>query len=206
MPYPIGRHANTLTLTCRHVSLRTDGRQPAPHAQRLENQLESEQGLFTRSIVPVRDIAGLPLLAQDETIRLQATPQTLAELDRSFAMMGAMGFDATALRKYTTVERIEHVHHAGNSSGTVRVNVNGGAIAMGHPLRATGCINLGTLLDELERREPSTGCVMPCVGGGGVIIATMDLSRSSMNVLNGALAQPLPGLADLCEQTRRSTA
>ncbi|MCU0814126.1 MAG: acetyl-CoA C-acyltransferase, partial [Burkholderiaceae bacterium] len=172
-------------------------------------------------------------------------------LEPSFAMMGQMGFDATALRKYTTVERIEHVHHAGNSSGIVdgaalmlvgskasgtkaglkprariraaavigseptimltgptpacrkalakagmtpkdvdlweineafavvpmktardlgvdldRVNVNGGAIAMGHPLGATGCIILGTLLDELERRNLATGCATLCVGGG----------------------------------------
>jgi acetyl-CoA C-acetyltransferase len=162
-----------------------------------------------------------------------------------------MGFDGTALRKYTTVERIEHVHHAGNSSGIVdgaalmlvgskeggvkagleprarvkaaavtgaeptimltgpapacrkalakagmapkdidlweineafavvpmkaarelgietdRINVNGGAIAMGHPLGATGCILLGTLLDELERRDLATGCATLCVGGG----------------------------------------
>jgi acetyl-CoA C-acetyltransferase len=209
-------------------------------------------GHFERSIVPVRDIAGLPLLAQDETIRAGTTPETLAKLEPSFAMMGAMGFDATALRKYTTVERIAHVHHAGNSSGIVdgaaltlvgskaggaaaglkkprariraaavigseptimltgptpaclkalkqagmsaadidlweineafavvpmktardlgvsleRVNVNGGAIALGHPLGATGCIILGTLLDELERRDLSTGCATLCVGGG----------------------------------------
>jgi len=210
-----------------------------------------EQGLFKHSIVPVLDIAGLTLLAQDETIRPQTTPETLAKLDPSFAMMGQMGFDATALRKYTTVERIAHVHHAGNSSGIVdgaalmlvgsraggaaaglkprariraaavigseptimltgptpaclkalkqagmqaadidlweineafavvpmktardlgvpldRVNVNGGAIAMGHPLGATGCIILGTLLDELERQGLSTGCATLCVGGG----------------------------------------
>jgi acetyl-CoA C-acetyltransferase len=165
--------------------------------------------------------------------------------------MGSMGFDATALRKYTTVERIVHMHHAGNSSGIVdgaalmlvgskaggakaglkprariraaavigseptimltgptaacrkalakagmsaqdidlweineafavvpmktsrdlgvaldRVNVNGGSIAMGHPLGATGCIILGTLLDELERRNLRTGCATLCVGGG----------------------------------------
>jgi acetyl-CoA C-acetyltransferase len=177
--------------------------------------------------------------------------EAMAKLEPSFAMMGAMGFDATALRKYTTVERIEHMHHAGNSghrrrrgadaggqnaeggakaglkprariraaavigseptimlTGPTpacrkalakagmqakdidlweineafavvpmktardlgvdldRVNVNGGAIAMGHPLGATGCIILGTLLDELERRNLSTGCATLCVGGG----------------------------------------
>ena len=209
------------------------------------------EGRYARSLVPVRDIAGLPLLAEDETIRPGATLDALAKLEPSFAMMGAMGFDATALRKYTTVERIEHVHHAGNSSGIVdgaalmlvgskaggeraglkprariraaavtgseptimltgptpavrkalakagmqagdidlwevneafaavpmktardlgvdldRVNVNGGAIALGHPLGATGCIILGTLLDELERRGLASGCATLCVGGG----------------------------------------
>jgi acetyl-CoA C-acetyltransferase len=208
-------------------------------------------GRFARSIVPVHDIAGLLLLAEDETIRPSTTAEALARLEPSFAALGQMGFDATALRKYTTVERIEHVHHAGNSSGIVdgaalmligsagagiraglkprgrirsmavigseptimltgpapacrkalakagmaaadvdlweineafacvplkcarelgidldRVNVNGGAIAMGHPLGATGCILLGTLLDELERRDLATGCATLCVGGG----------------------------------------
>ena len=189
------------------------------------------EGHFKRSIVPVQDIAGLTMLAEDETIRANATIEAMAKLEASFAMMGQMGFDATALRKYTTVERITHMHHAGNSSGIVdgaalmlvgsaeggakaglkprariraaavigseptimltgptpacrkalaktgmqasdidlweineafavvpmktardlgvsleRVNVNGGAIAMGHPLGATGCIILGTLL------------------------------------------------------------
>ena len=210
-----------------------------------------EAGHFSRSIVPVHDIAGLLMLAEDETIRPGTNVDALAKLEPSFAMMGQMGFDATALRKYTTVERIDHVHHAGNSSGIVdgaalmlvgskaggdkaglkprariraaavtgseptimltgptpavrkalakagmqpkdidlweineafavvpmktardlgveldRVNVNGGAIAMGHPLGATGCIILGTLLDELERRQLATGCATLCVGGG----------------------------------------
>ena len=209
------------------------------------------EGHFARSVVPVRDIAGLLLLDRDETIRENASAEAMAKLEPSFAMMGGMGFDATALRKYTTVERIEHMHHAGNSTGIVdgaavmlvgsraggdkaglkprarvraaavigseptimltgptpacrkalakagmaasdidlweineafavvpmktardlgisldRVNVNGGAIAMGHPLGATGCIILGTLLDELERRGLSTGCATLCVGGG----------------------------------------
>jgi acetyl-CoA C-acetyltransferase len=210
-----------------------------------------QKGLFKKSVVPVTDIAGLPLLAEDETIRPGTTAEALAKLQPSFAMMGQMGFDATALRKYTTVEQIDHVHHAGNSSGIVdgaalmligsaeagqraglrararirsvavigseptimltgpapacrkalrkagmsaadidlweineafaavplkcareleidieRVNVNGGSIAMGHPLGATGCIILGTVLDELERRNLSTGCATLCVGGG----------------------------------------
>jgi acetyl-CoA C-acetyltransferase len=209
------------------------------------------EGRFAKSIVPVKDIAGLTMLAEDETIRPGASLETMAKLEPSFATMGQMGFDATALRKYTTVERITHMHHAGNSSGIVdgaalmlvgsadggmkaglrprariraaavigseptimltgptpacrkalakagmapgdidlweineafavvpmktardlgvdldRVNVNGGAIAMGHPLGATGCIILGTLLDELERRNLSTGLATLCVGAG----------------------------------------
>ncbi len=217
------------------------------------------EGRFARSVVPVRDIAGLPLLAEDETIRPATTLEALARLEPSFAAIGAMGFDATALRKYTCVERIEHVHHAGNSSGIVdgaalmlvgsraggeragleprariraaavtgseptimltgptpavrkalaragmqpadidlwevneafaavplktardlgldldRVNVNGGAIAMGHPLGATGCIILGTLLDELERRGLATGCATLCVGGGMGIATVIE--------------------------------
>ena len=208
-------------------------------------------GHFARSLVPVHDIAGLLMLDRDETIRENASAEAMAKLEPSFAAMGAMGFDTTALAKYTTVERIEHVHHAGNSSGIVdgaalmlvghaeagraaglrprariraaavigseptimltgptpavrkalaqcgmlpsdidlweineafatvpmktardlgvpldRVNVNGGAIAMGHPLGATGCVILGTLLDELERRNLATGCATLCVGGG----------------------------------------
>lgn len=209
------------------------------------------EGRFARSIVPVHDIAGLLMLDHDETIRPATTPEVLAKLEPSFAAMGQMGFDATALRKYPAVERIAHVHHAGNSSGIVdgaalalvgnraagaraglkprariraaavigseptimltgptpacrkaltqagmapqdvdlweineafavvpmktardlgvdleRVNVNGGAIAMGHPLGATGCVLLGTLLDELERRDLTTGLATLCVGGG----------------------------------------
>jgi acetyl-CoA C-acetyltransferase len=213
------------------------------------------EGRFARSVVPVRDVAGLLMLDRDETIRPvvdeRASADAMAKLEPSFAMMGSMGFDFTALRRYTTVERIEHMHHAGNSSGIVdgaalmlvgskeggakaglkprarikaaavigseptimltgptpacrkalakakmtpkdidlfevneafavvpmktardlgvdldRVNVNGGAIAMGHPLGATGCIILGTLLDELERRDLATGLATLCVGGG----------------------------------------
>ncbi len=209
------------------------------------------EGRFAKSVVPVHDLNGLLMLDRDETIREGATREAMAKLDPSFAMMGQMGFDATALRKYTTVESIEHVHHAGNSSGIVdgaalmlvgnvaagaeaglaprarikaaavigseptimltgptpacrkalaragmvaadidlweineafavvplktardlgvdleRVNVNGGAIAMGHPLGATGCMILGTLLDELERRDRTTGLATLCVGGG----------------------------------------
>ena len=206
---------------------------------------------FAKSVLAVKDLNGLTILDRDETIRAATTRETLGGLKPSFADMGAMGFNATALRKYPTVEKIEHVHHAGNSSGIVdgaalmlignfdmgvklglkprarikacavtgseptimltgigpaakkalkkagmsakdidlfeineafaavvlraardldipldKVNVNGGAIAMGHPLGATGCIILGTLLDELERTGKRTGLASLCVGGG----------------------------------------
>lgn len=208
-------------------------------------------GLFSKSLVPVSDQNGIVLLDHDEFIRADSTLEGLAALKPSFEIMGQMGFDATALRKYSQVERIEHVHTPGNSSGIVdgasamligseakgrelglkararivatavtstdptimltgpapatrkalakaglkvedidlfevneafasvvmkfmkdmgvaesKVNVNGGAIAMGHPLGATGCIILGTLLDELERRNLRYGLATLCVGGG----------------------------------------
>jgi acetyl-CoA C-acetyltransferase len=77
------------------------------------------EGRFNRSVVPVRDIAGLMMLDHDETVRPDASLESMAALKPSFAQMGAMGFDATALRRYTTVEQVDHVHHAGNSSGIV---------------------------------------------------------------------------------------
>ena len=208
-------------------------------------------GYFDRSLVPVCDELGLSILERDETIRADTSVESLAALRPSFERLGAMGFDAIALRKYPQVERIAHVHHAGNSSGIVdgaalmllgneqagqalqcaprarvlataltgtdptimltgpapasrkalqraglqvddidlfevneafaavvmrfmnemevpaeKVNVNGGAIAMGHPLGATGCIIPGTLLDELERRSLRRGLATLCVGGG----------------------------------------
>jgi acetyl-CoA C-acetyltransferase len=208
-------------------------------------------GHFSRSIIPVRDINGVIVLDHDETIRSGTTVEKLSALKASFEMSGKMGFDATALRKYTDLEAIDHVHHAGNSSGLVDgaslvligsaaagaaqgmkprarirscavvgsdpsimltgttaacekalqkagmtindidlmeineafasvpmrtceelkfdmdlVNVNGGAIAMGHPLGATGAMLLGTALDELERRNLSTAMVTLCVGAG----------------------------------------
>ncbi|MCK5770640.1 acetyl-CoA C-acetyltransferase [Algiphilus sp.] len=208
-------------------------------------------GYFERTRVPVRDVNGLVVLDRDETIRGDTTVDALGNLKASFAQMGEMGFDSTAKRRYPTVETINHVHHAGNSSGIVdgaalmligskemgealglkprarirsvavtgseptimltgiapacrkalkragmdigdidlleineafaavvmkaardldvdlgKVNVNGGAIAMGHPLGATGCIILGTLLDELERRDQNVGMASLCVGGG----------------------------------------
>ena len=210
------------------------------------------QGYFGNSIVPVTDLNGLMVLAQDETIRPQTTLASLAALKPSFADMGEQyGFDAVIRQRYPEVERIQHVHHAGNSSGIVdgaaavllgnqamaartgikprarirafatigsepaimltgpsyaaeralqragmqasdidlfelneafasvvmrfmellkvphdKMNVNGGAIAMGHPLGATGAMILGTLLDELERRDLSTGMATLCVGAG----------------------------------------
>jgi len=209
-------------------------------------------GYFTKSVIPVRDRNGLTILDADEFVRPGTTVESLAGLKPSFAQMGDLaGFDAVALEKYHWVEAINHVHHAGNSSGIVDgaalmligseaageaqgltprarivatgvsgaeptimltgpapaafkalgkaglsvadidlwemneafaavvlrfmrdmsippdiVNVNGGAIAMGHPLGATGAMILGTLIDELERRDQRYGLATLCVGGG----------------------------------------
>lgn len=208
-------------------------------------------GHFQRSVVTVKDDLGIAILDHDETIRAETSLQTLGALRPSFEKLGAMGFDAVALRKYPQVERISHVHHAGNSSGIVdgaalaligseaagkrlgltprarivataltgtdptimltgpapasrkalqkagltvddidlfevneafaavvmrfmeemgvpneKVNVNGGSIAMGHPLGATGAMLLATLIDELERRQLRRGLITLCVGGG----------------------------------------
>ncbi|MEB4799919.1 acetyl-CoA C-acetyltransferase [Acinetobacter soli] len=209
------------------------------------------QGYFDKSVVPVKDHSGVMILEKDEFIKGQTTLEGLAKLNASFEMMGQMGFDAVALQKYPEVQKIHHVHHAGNSSGIVdgaavvliasekavkeqglkprakvlatalvgtdptimltgpapaarkalqkagltiddidlfevneafaavvmrfinelqvpedKVNVNGGAIAMGHPLGATGAMILGTLLDELERQDKKRGLATLCVGGG----------------------------------------
>ncbi len=222
----------------------------AAESHRRAAQAQAE-GRFARSIVPVTDINGMVMLDRDETVRPGTSVESLAKLNSSFEMMGSMGFDATALDKYTTIEKIHHHHHAGNSSGIVdgaalmllgskaagekaglkprakvrmcavigseptimltgptpavrkalakagmavsdidlwevneafatvpmktardlgvsldRVNVNGGAIAMGHPLGATGAIILGTALDELERTGQSTALATLCVGAG----------------------------------------
>jgi acetyl-CoA C-acetyltransferase len=211
----------------------------------------SADGSFARSLVAVTDQNGIVLLDHDEFIRGDCTLEGLGKLKPSFEMMGQMGFDSTALRVYSHVERIEHVHTPGNSSGIVdgaalmligseakgkelglkprarivatavtgtdptimltgpapatrkalakaglsvddidlfevneafasvvmkfmkdmgvsegKVNVNGGSIAMGHPLGATGCAILGTLLDELEKRQLRYGLATLCVGGG----------------------------------------
>ena len=222
----------------------------AAESHRRAAQAQAE-GRFGRSVVAVKDLNGMTWLDRDETVRPGTSVESLAKLNPSFEMMGAMGFDATALDKYTTVEKIHHAHHAGNSSGIVdgaalmllgskaagdkaglkprarvrmcavigseptimltgptpacrkalakagmaasdidlweineafatvpmktardlgvsldRVNVNGGAIAMGHPLGATGAIILGTALDELVRTGKSTALATLCVGGG----------------------------------------
>ena len=224
-----------------------------------EYALESQQraarardaGWFDRSVVPVKDFLGQTLLARDEFIKPHTTLEGLGQLKPAFEQLGGMGFDAIALQRYPQVERIHHVHHAGNSSGIVdgaaalligseaagrehgltprarivaaalsgadptimltgpmpaarkalakagltieqidlfevneafaavpmkfmqemnvpheKVNVNGGAIAMGHPLGATGGMILGTVLDELERTGKQTALVTLCVGAG----------------------------------------
>ncbi len=216
-------------------------------------------GHFRRSVVPVRDDLDLAILERDETIRPDTSLEKLGQLAPSFAKIGAMGFDTVALGKYPQVARIEHVHHAGNSSGIVdgaalvligneeagkrlglaprarivsaalagtdptimltgpmpatrkalhkaglgiddidlfevneafaavvmrfmreldvpeeKINVNGGAIAMGHPLGATGAVLIGTLVDELERRQLRRGLVTLCVGGGMGIATVVE--------------------------------
>jgi acetyl-CoA C-acetyltransferase len=211
-----------------------------------------EEGRFASSVVPVTDILGLPLLTRDEMIRADASMQSLGALNPSFADLGKnYGFDGVAVQKYPEIERINHIHHPGNSSGIVdgaavvllgtkeagekaglkprarirsfasigseptimltgpsfaaeralakagmkkedvdlwelneafasvvlrfmdvlnvqhdKINVNGGAIAMGHPLGATGAMVLGILLDEMERRGAATGLVTLCIGAG----------------------------------------
>ena len=210
------------------------------------------EGRFARSVIVVRDVNGLTILAKDEHMRPNTTMQSLAQLNPSFVQMGAMGgFDAVAVQAHPELEAVNHVHHAGNSSGIVdgaaavligskeagskagltprmrirafanigsepaimltgpvdvtkkvlakakmslddidlvevneafasvvlrycqafdldpaKINVNGGAIAMGHPLGATGAMILGTVIDELERRDLSTALVTLCIGAG----------------------------------------
>jgi len=222
----------------------------ALHSQQKAAQAQAS-GYFKKSVIPVKDKAGVVILAEDEFIKPNTTAEGLAKLNPSFEMMGQMGFDAVALQKYPVAQKIHHVHHAGNSSGIVdgaalvliasdkavkeqnlkprakilstalvgtdptimltgpapaarkalekaglsiddidlfevneafaavvmrfihelkvdpaKVNVNGGAIAMGHPLGATGAMILGTLLDELERQDKKRGLATLCVGGG----------------------------------------
>ena len=223
----------------------------AVESQRRAAQAWAE-GRFAKSVVPVKDIIGLPVLDHDETVRGDTTMEKLANLKPAFAEMGAKaGFDSIALQRYPRLERIEHMHHAGNSSGIVdgasavlvgskavgdqlglvprarirsavtvgseptimldgpaaasrlalrkagmnvgdidlfelneafssvvlafmaelavphdRINVTGGAIAMGHPLGATGGMIIGILLDEMERRNLATGLVTLCEAAG----------------------------------------
>jgi len=212
-----------------------------------------DDGRFDKSIIEIKDLNGLPILNHDEYMRPETDMQTLGALKPSFKDMGEVmpGFDKVALMKYPHLEKIEHIHHAGNSSGIVDgagallvgskaygeahglkprgrikgtakigtdptimltgpvpvtqkiladngmeigdidlfevneafaavvlrfmqafdvdpdvVNVNGGAIAMGHPLGATGAMILGTLLDELERSDKETGLATLCIGSG----------------------------------------
>jgi acetyl-CoA C-acetyltransferase len=221
----------------------------------MESQMRAakarEGGFFAGSIVPVKDFLDQTILGEDEFIKPRTTMEGLAGLKPAFDQLGAMGFDQVAISRYPQVERIHHVHHAGNSSGIVdgaaavligseakgremglaprgrivatalsgadptimltgpmpatrkalakagltiadidlfevneafaavpmrfmlemgvpheKVNVNGGAIALGHPLGATGAMLVGTLLDELERRQLRRGLVTLCVGGG----------------------------------------
>ena len=211
-----------------------------------------DEGRFKKSVMPVKDVNNLTLLAKDEHMRPTTTMQTLAQLNPSFVQMGEMaGFDAVAIQRYPEIEAINHVHTPGNSSGIVdgaaavligskeagkkvglkprarirafanigsepsimltgpipvtekvlkkagmktkdidlyelneafasvvlrymqaldidhaKMNVNGGAIAMGHPLGATGAMILGTVLDELERSNKQTALVTLCIGIG----------------------------------------
>ncbi len=212
-----------------------------------------DEGRFARSIITVRDVNGLPILEHDEHMRPETDMQSLGALKPSFKEMGEVmpGFDQVAILKYPHLEKIEHVHHAGNSSGIVDgaagvlvgskafgekyglkprariratakigtdptimltgpvpvtqkilaesgmnisdidlfevneafaavvlrfcqafdvdpeiVNVNGGSIAMGHPLGATGAIIIGTLLDELERSDKEVGLATLCIASG----------------------------------------
>ncbi|HEY5047697.1 MAG TPA: acetyl-CoA C-acetyltransferase [Rhizomicrobium sp.] len=211
-----------------------------------------DNGYFKNSVVPVKDIIGQTILDRDEHMRPDASMQSLASLRPAFEQIGEFaGFDSVAIQRYPQVEKLNHVHHAGNSSGIVdgaaavllgtkeageamglkprarikafasigsepcimltgpalvtekllkragmstedidlfelneafasvvlrfmnvldipheKTNVNGGAIAMGHPLGATGAMILGTVLDELERRDLETALVTLCVGAG----------------------------------------
>lgn len=218
-----------------------------------------KHGYFDKSIVPIQDRNGLTILEKDEHLRPETNMESLAKLPSAFSKLGQSGFDQMALQKYPTIEKINHVHTAGNSSGMVdgaslllvgseekgrelgmrprakikamanvsveptimltgpapaarkaikqagmnvsdidlwemneafssavlhfqnemkieleNLNVNGGAIAMGHPLGATGGMLLGTLLDEMERRDLSTGLVSLCVGGGMGIATVIE--------------------------------
>jgi acetyl-CoA C-acetyltransferase len=228
--------------------------------------LAQKEGRFERSLVPARDLEGRVVLDRDEHPRAGTTLEGLGKLAPSFEQLGAyvqkgdtLSFDEKARQRYPQVARIDHVHHAGNSSGIVdgaaavlvaspayarahglrprarvvatataadepiimltapvpatrrclakagmtiddvdlveineafaaiplkvirdcamdpeKVNVNGGAIALGHPLGATGAMLIGTVLDELERRDQTTGLVTMCIGGGMGITTILE--------------------------------
>jgi acetyl-CoA C-acetyltransferase len=211
-----------------------------------------DEGRFAKSVIPVKDPNGITILAKDEHMRPSTTMQSLAQLKPSFVVVGEMGgFDAVATQAHPEIEAVNHVHHAGNSSGIVdgaaavlignaeagrraglkprvrikafanigtepaimltgpidvtkkvlrragmsladidlfevneafasvvlrfmqafdldnsKINVNGGSIAMGHPLGATGAMILGTVIDEMERRNAATALVTLCIGVG----------------------------------------
>lgn len=219
----------------------------------------AQNDYFKNALIPIYDLNGLPILEADEHPRPETSLESLAKLPPAFAQIGATGFDEMALLRYPKVEKINHVHTAGNSSGIVdgaalvliaskeygesqgwkprakivavanvgveptimltgptpasqkalqaagmsvkdidlwecneafasvplrfqrdlnldpeKVNVNGGAIAFGHPLGATGAMLLGTVLDELERRNLATGLVTLCAGGGMAIATIIE--------------------------------
>ncbi len=210
-----------------------------------------DKGYFKKSVVPVKDQLGVTILDRDEHMRSDTTMQSLASLNPSFEALGDFGFDSVIQQRYPEVEKVKHVHHAGNSSGIVdgaaaillgtkemgnrlelkprvrvkafasigsepsimltgpekvarkvldrtgmaagdidlyelneafagvvlrfmdaltvphdKINVNGGAIALGHPLGATGAMILGTVIDEMERRDVNTAMALLCVGAG----------------------------------------
>ncbi len=225
-----------------------------------------EKGYFNKSLIPVKDLEGKVVLDRDEYPRPSTTVEGLAKLEPSFAAMGAyrmkdgtLTFDQKAKQRYPQIEFVNHVHHAGNSSGIVdgaasiliaspqfakskgwkprariramatcgdepvimltapipasrrclkkagmtikdidlveineafaavplkvmrdleipadRVNVNGGAIALGHPLGATGAMLIGTVLDELERRDKTTALITMCIGGGMGVASVIE--------------------------------
>ncbi len=228
----------------------------ASNSQR-KAHLAQQNGYFDNSVIPVKDENGLTILDKDEFIKPNTTVESLAKLKPSFELIGSLGFDSVALSKYPNISKINHVHHAGNSSGIVdgacvllfgneeagkkmgidpkgrivassvvsteptimltgpapatykalktagltldeidlfevneafasvtmrfqketnvpweKINVNGGAIAMGHPLGATGGILINTILDELERQSLRYGLCTMCAGGG-IGIATI---------------------------------
>jgi acetyl-CoA C-acetyltransferase len=215
---------------------------------------------FDNSLIPVKDQNGIIMLSKDEFVRPRTSLDGLASLNPAFEKMGNSGFDRVALHKYFQLEKINHVHHAGNSSGIVdgsalvlvgsknkgkalnlkprakiistalvgldptimltgpapasqkalkkagmnikdidlievneafasvvlkfmkdmrindfdKINVNGGSIALGHPIGATGSILLGTCLDELERQDLQTGLITLCIGGGMGIATVIE--------------------------------